>query len=63
MYKISHELLGGLEPNLHGYITLEHGVQTHLGFGDLAQIFKVTADQNGSNFSICDGETSILITS
>ena len=37
MCKISHELVGQLEPNLHGYL-----LKTWLGCGDIALIFKVT---------------------
>ena len=43
MCKIPHEIVGILEPNMHGYNI------GRLGFGDLALIFKVTTELNRSN--------------
>ena len=42
--KISHELVSGLEPNLHEHEDL-------IGFSDRVLIFKVTAELNRSNLS------------
>ena len=49
--KISDQLVGRLEPNLHGY-NIGHNwdmIKTRLGFADLSIIHKVTAGLNRSN--------------
>ena len=51
MCKISlKELVGRLQPKLHGY-NMGGMIKTFVGFGDLALIFKVTAELNRSNLS------------
>ena len=42
MCKIPHELVGGLETNLHGYKI--GGMMKTFSLGDFALIFKVTAE-------------------
>ena len=50
--KISHELVGGLEPNLHGY-NIGCMIKAWLGFSDFDIIFKVTTELNRSNLRVC----------
>ena len=47
--------MGRLEPNLHEYNIGHVEDLIRLGFGDLALIFKVTAELNRSNLSMCGG--------
>ena len=55
MCKTSCEFVGRLEPNLHEYNIGHVEDLIRLGFGDLALIFKVTAELNRSNLSMCGG--------
>ena len=52
MCKISPALVGRLEQNLHGHNIGEDG--------DLALIFKVTAELIKSKLSECSGKTSVF---